>query len=269
MTLEEARHITNDSGIYYFKNKINGKYYIGQAFKLKKRLIHHLSNYNNNRYNTPLYKAIEKYGLDNFEFNILQLCNNPNYAERQKELDRLEIKYIEEYNSYGSTGYNQTKGGDGGILGYKMTEEQKEKIRQAAIIQNKKIQKSVFCRNIKQSKYYITSGSKEASEISNINNKTIRNICCKKDYIHSGNWIFAYTEDELWRKTTICLIQISNRTFNYNAGRFVKGDVRFKLLKGFSTKNRKARKISQEQRDKISASLKLYYKNKKNKNESR
>ena len=34
--------------------------------------------------------------------------------------------YIEKYNGY-TNGYNCTKGGDGGILGYKMTDEQKEK----------------------------------------------------------------------------------------------------------------------------------------------
>ena len=41
----------------------------------------------------------------------------------KSDLDVLEVLYIETYNSYGKTGYNQTKGGDGGILGYKFTDE--------------------------------------------------------------------------------------------------------------------------------------------------
>ena len=44
------------------------------------------------------------------------------------KMDEDEKYYIEKYNSY-SNGYNCTLGGDGGVLGYKMTDEQKEKIR--------------------------------------------------------------------------------------------------------------------------------------------
>ena len=81
--------------------------------------------YKNNQYNNLLYKAFDKYGLESFEYLILE------YVEIQDNiknlLDELEKKYISEYNSY-KNGYNQTVGGDYGILGYKMSEEQKQKL---------------------------------------------------------------------------------------------------------------------------------------------
>lgn len=84
-----------------------------------------MSNFRNMRHDNPLYRAFSKYGLEQFEYLILK------YVEMQENikdiLDELEKSYISEYNSY-EKGYNQTEGGDYGILGYKMTEEQKQKI---------------------------------------------------------------------------------------------------------------------------------------------
>jgi hypothetical protein len=51
-----------------------------------------------------LYSAIKKYGVDNFEFSLLEETNNP--CQREKD-------YIVLYDSY-HNGYNETLGGDGG-----------------------------------------------------------------------------------------------------------------------------------------------------------
>jgi hypothetical protein len=79
-----------------------------------------MSNFKSMRHDNPLYRAFTKYGLEQFEYLILE------YVEMQDNikdiLDILEKKYISEYNSY-KQGYNQTTGGDYGILGYKMNEE--------------------------------------------------------------------------------------------------------------------------------------------------
>ena len=61
-------------------------------------------------------------------------------------MDQDEIYYIEKYNGY-TNGYNCTKGGDGGILGYKMTDEQKEKIRRLSKISNVN-KKKVYMYNV-------------------------------------------------------------------------------------------------------------------------
>ena len=116
-------------GIYLFKNKINGKCYVGQAkLSLRRRLLRHKNNLEHERYDAPIYKALKKYGWENFDFYILEQFDEEYTHELGKKLDELEIHYISVYNSYGKTGYNQTLGGDGGIKGYKYTKEQREKV---------------------------------------------------------------------------------------------------------------------------------------------
>ena len=97
-------------GIYKIENKINGKIYIGQSLNIEERWKDHRNigfNSNNKNYNYPLYKAFRKYGIDNFNFSIVEECS-------QKELNIKEIYWIKYYNSY-CDGYNQTMGGDGPI----------------------------------------------------------------------------------------------------------------------------------------------------------
>lgn len=114
------------AGIYKWENKINHKCYIGQSIDLGSRLRHHVNNFKHNRYDAHLYRAFNKYGIDSFSVEILYSIENP--TDNVKPfLDRLEVGFIEKYNSYGKTGYNQTRGGDAGILGYKFTEEQRRK----------------------------------------------------------------------------------------------------------------------------------------------
>ena len=47
-----------------------------------------------------MIKDIEKYGLENFAFEILDS------ASSQEELDEQQLKYIEQYNSLEPNGYN-------------------------------------------------------------------------------------------------------------------------------------------------------------------
>ena len=125
MTIEALKSIPKWAGIYYFRNDTNSKYYIGQAVMIRKRLLHHISNYNTGRYDTPLYRAFKKYGLENFSVGILEEYKSGYSREELKNiLDSKEKFYIEKFNSYGNTGYNQTIGGDAGVLGYKLTEDQ-------------------------------------------------------------------------------------------------------------------------------------------------
>lgn len=62
-------------GIYKITNTINGKSYIGQSkdiHKRWKREINDSTNINSNSYNYPLMKAFRKYGIDNFNFDIIE-----------------------------------------------------------------------------------------------------------------------------------------------------------------------------------------------------
>jgi len=106
------------SGIYYIKNIITNKYYIGQAVCIGNRWKEHLktiSKKSSHSYNYPLYKAIRKYGIENFEFKVLENCSI-------ELLNIREAYWISYYNSY-IDGYNQTLGGDSAAKIVKLSEQ--------------------------------------------------------------------------------------------------------------------------------------------------
>lgn len=95
--------------IYVITNKTNGKQYVGKTehvdpvLRFKEHLRESRKERNENR---PLHRALRKYGAENFNFSILEEVNSNEASDR-------EIHWILELNTYGSNGYNATKGGDG------------------------------------------------------------------------------------------------------------------------------------------------------------
>ena len=75
MKVSDIKTLDNISAIYCFRNTINNKCYVGQAEQLRKRLLHHINNFENCRYDAPLYRAMSKYGLDVFEVEILEIID--------------------------------------------------------------------------------------------------------------------------------------------------------------------------------------------------
>jgi group I intron endonuclease len=106
-------------GIYKITNLINGKVYIGQSIDIKQRWFKHKSaafNIADKNYEYPLYRAIRKYGLDNFLFEVLEECSKDELCEKEKF-------YIAKYHAHGKCGYNQDDGGNGGSHNFKLTDE--------------------------------------------------------------------------------------------------------------------------------------------------
>ena len=94
-------------GIYKITNLLNGKCYIGQSTNIQRRFISHRNkpfDINSHSYEYPLYRAIRKYGLENFKFEVLEEC-------RVDQLNELERGYIKEFDSF-LNGYNQDEGGN-------------------------------------------------------------------------------------------------------------------------------------------------------------
>src|SRR4051794_34883958 len=109
-------------GLYAIRNKVTGKYYVGETLYLRKREIQHFSNLKTNKHeNDYLQKSYNKYGKDAFEFIILEADN----SFTLEELNEKEKYYIEYFDSY-KNGYNLTVGGEG-TQGRLLTEEEKKR----------------------------------------------------------------------------------------------------------------------------------------------
>lgn len=89
--------------LYIHKNKINGKAYVG--ITCKKNPTHRWRN-GNGYSEQPFYHAIQKYGWDNFEHEIVE----ENLSEEDAKIK--EIQLISKLNSIIPNGYNYTSGGD-------------------------------------------------------------------------------------------------------------------------------------------------------------
>lgn len=145
-------------GIYKVENKINKKVYIGQSVNIKNRWESHKNNHNNANlkdFNTKFYKALRKYGIDNFSFEIVEECS-------KEKLDEREIYWIRYFDSF-KNGYNSTIGGQIGNTieeNHPMTD-----LTNLQILELKKELKESKISEYELAKKYSIS----QSEISNIN----------------------------------------------------------------------------------------------------
>lgn len=97
-------------GIYKITNKINGHSYIGLSKDIERRFSDHKSKAihsdKKEDLDKALYRAMRKYGIDNFSYEIIEECPEEKLKER-------EIYWISYYNTYQNReDYNETPGGD-------------------------------------------------------------------------------------------------------------------------------------------------------------
>lgn len=194
--LEQAKEVAaNLAGIYLITNTVNNKHYIGQSIYLRKRLLKHKSNWEKSKYDTPLYRAFTKYGIDNFKIEILWFTTSTEYNTLKKTLDTLEKEYIQKYKSYGE--YNQTKGGDAGVLGYKETEEQLK----AKSTRQRFLEKRVYALNIEDRSTTMSINKVFLAKVLGGSRSAIAHICINKEpHIYLGKYIIGNSYEELQEK---------------------------------------------------------------------
>jgi len=115
-------------GIYIIINIVNNKVYIGQSTMIEKRWLTERSG----NCGAKLKNAFQKYGIDNFQFSVLEECS-------KEELNEKEIAYIKLYNSI-KNGYNITVGGEGHRLYENSEENRKQKEREYKTRNKEKLQ---------------------------------------------------------------------------------------------------------------------------------
>src|SRR5436305_415994 len=83
------------SGVYALICKVNNKFYVGSSVYLANRLLDYMQPaYLGSRPNSPLVKAIIKYGYINFYFTVLETCKPYEVLEREQYwLDLISPEY--------------------------------------------------------------------------------------------------------------------------------------------------------------------------------
>ena len=171
--------------VYCHTNKLNGKKYIGITSQTTaERWGRH-----GEKYRVGIFKkAIEKYGWDNFDHEILYSgLSESDAKEKEKEL-------IAKYETLGHKGYNLTEGGDG-VGKYKFSDASRAKMSKSAKnrtddrskSEEYKKSRSVYCKEIGQTVYgrpsvkvkdadgNVYNSVLEASEVLNVNYYTLWN----------------------------------------------------------------------------------------------
>lgn len=91
-------------GIYKIENLVNHKVYIGQSINIERRKYSHKNDLKRNcQHNKLMQQDFNLYGIENFSFEILELC-------AKNKLNEREQFYIQKYQS-DIQGYNYTIGG--------------------------------------------------------------------------------------------------------------------------------------------------------------
>jgi len=97
--MAKKRFPINRMGVYKITNLINGKIYIGSSFDMGKRWNRHLNELKSNKHHSQkLQRAFNKYGVNNFIFEELELCGKEN-------LNEVEQFWLDKFDSY-NQGYN-------------------------------------------------------------------------------------------------------------------------------------------------------------------
>lgn len=92
------------SGVYKITNTITGDFYIGSSNDVKRRLAAHKCQSTWNKCpNNPMYQDMQKYGLNNFVFEVLAEVE----IEKLKETEQQFIEKLQPtYNNNNAKGWN-------------------------------------------------------------------------------------------------------------------------------------------------------------------
>lgn len=117
-------------GVYKITNIVNNKIYVGSSSDINRRKSMHLKQLlNNTHFNKYLQHSFNKYGKQNFVFNIIEEVNKVDNKEQlRKILLEREQYWLNKLRPYGDIGYNILKIA-GSNLGKVVSNETKEKLR--------------------------------------------------------------------------------------------------------------------------------------------
>lgn len=169
-------------GVYLIINKINNRKYVGSSSNIYKRWRTHINNsksVTSKYYDYPLYTDFRKYGINNFEFVILETCSDKDKID----LERHYYKSLSpEYNSRFPSDYEQTMDKDEHREACKKAWEERSFQEKDRIMQNLKLgpgghpARQICAINEATGEKTIFPSLNEASKILNIPRSSISQI---------------------------------------------------------------------------------------------
>lgn len=169
-------------GIYKIRNIVNNKLYIGSSCRMQKRKTEHLYDLRRNKHHSPkLQNAWNKYGENNFVFEVIEEVEKNLIIREQFWIDTLTPDY-----NILTICCNSRKG-------VKRTQATAQKLEKYRILQRKEVIK--ICPKT----FLILKTYNSINEASFGENIKISNIikCCKKQgYFRTvGNYVWRYKDD--------------------------------------------------------------------------
>lgn len=161
-----------NSGIYKFTNSVNGKVYVGSSVNLKQRLAVHKSTLRSNTHDSSyLQRAYNKYGENNFTFEIIEYCNESIIVEREQH-------WIDETKCYErSMGYNRRRNAENN-LGMEYAEKVNMRFKGSSLNKEQVIDIKLMLRDTQITQVQI-------SEIFNVDDSCINNIASDITFAHT------------------------------------------------------------------------------------
>jgi hypothetical protein len=128
-----TENLENVCGVYKIVNLVNNKFYIGSTKNIRERLWKHRALLRHNRHHNPhLQNSWNKYGEDNFDYCILEVCTSENQYEREQfyidtfhpEYNIAEIVELPSYSEVSRKKHSETRKrmfAEGKLIPTKMT----------------------------------------------------------------------------------------------------------------------------------------------------
>ena len=193
----KKNELINKIGVYQIRNKLNNKVYIGSSKDIGTRWSEHKRDLRTGEHrNSHLQNAYNKYGPENFIFEVLELLDS---EDKQYEREQYWINVKDACNA--KKGYNI----------------------QEVVLKVPPATKKVVCLETGE----VFSSVKEASSKYNISSGSISCCCHKRKLKQAGglHWMFYDEYKTIFDKNDICEAlmdtQIFARLFALTMGKFI------------------------------------------------
>lgn len=108
---QQFKEMKVQAGVYQIKNLENGKVFVGSTRNLKTLKGKQFELAAGSNTNRELQADYNTFGKDAFLFEVLEVLKKKEtgYFDEKRELEKLEMKWINDLQPFGERGYNSKK----------------------------------------------------------------------------------------------------------------------------------------------------------------